>query len=144
MSTNQIVWACVAVVLMGAEMAAPGAFMLWLGIAAAGVFAIVLVVPDLAPIWQAVWFVLLSAVSVTVYWTIFRKTRTQSDQPLLNRRALQHIGHRYPLAIAIVNGQGKAQVGDSLWLVAGPDLPAGATIEVIGVEGTTLKVKAVG
>ena len=43
---------------------------------------------------------------------------------------------------AIVNGQGKARVGDSLWLAEGPDLPAGAPVEVVGVDGSTLKVKA--
>jgi membrane protein implicated in regulation of membrane protease activity len=30
-----------------------------------------------------------------------------------------------------------------MWLVIGPDLPLGATIEVVGIDGTTLRVKAV-
>jgi membrane protein implicated in regulation of membrane protease activity len=64
-----------------------------------------------------------------------------SDQPQLNRRAEQHIGRRYVLDTAIVNGQGKARVGDSLWLVEGPELPAGAAIEVVAVDGSTLRVK---
>jgi membrane protein implicated in regulation of membrane protease activity len=33
-------------------------------------------------------------------------------------------------------------VGDGQWLVEGPDLPSGTTVEVIGVEGTALKVRA--
>jgi membrane protein implicated in regulation of membrane protease activity len=33
-------------------------------------------------------------------------------------------------------------VGDSQWLVEGPDLPAGATVEVVAVDGTTLRVVA--
>jgi hypothetical protein len=68
----------------------------------------------------------------------------RSDQPNLNRRAEQYIGRRFVLETAIVNGQGKARVGDSLWLVDGPDLPTGAAIEVVGVDGSTLKVKAAG
>jgi len=65
-----------------------------------------------------------------------------STAQLLNRRAEQLIGRRYVLDSAIVNGQGKARVGDSLWLVQGPDLPSGATIEVVAVDCSTLKVQA--
>jgi membrane protein implicated in regulation of membrane protease activity len=41
----------------------------------------------------------------------------------------------------IVNGRGKARVGDGEWLVNGPDLPLGATVLVVGVEGNTLQVQ---
>ena len=34
-------------------------------------------------------------------------------------------------------------MGDGLWLVRGPDLPVGAMVEVVGVDGTTLLVRAV-
>jgi len=53
------------------------------------------------------------------------------------------IGQRYVLIEAIVNGRGKARVGDGQWLVTGPDLPAGAEVEVVGVDGALLKVRAV-
>ncbi len=42
---------------------------------------------------------------------------------------------------AIVGGRGKIKAGDSLWLVTGPDLPAGAQIKVIGQDGVLLKVE---
>ncbi|NUO72762.1 MAG: NfeD family protein, partial [Frateuria sp.] len=59
----------------------------------------------------------------------------------LNRRGEQMIGQRFVLIEAIVNGRGKARVGDGEWLVAGPELPLGATVEVVGVDGNTLKVR---
>jgi len=31
-------------------------------------------------------------------------------------------------------------VDDTLWLVEGPDLPAGARVQVIGVDNTLLRV----
>jgi membrane protein implicated in regulation of membrane protease activity len=139
--TDQIVWACVAVVLIAAEMAAPGAFLLWLGLAAAGVFAIVLVFPDLAPIWQAVCFVLLSIVSVSLYWQLFRKTGTKSDQPLLNRRAEQLVGQVYPLESAIVSGRGRLKIGDAFWTVEGPDAQVGTQVRIIAVDGMNLRVQ---
>jgi membrane protein implicated in regulation of membrane protease activity len=140
MHTDQIVWACAAVILMAAEMLAPGAFMLWLGLAAAGVFAVVMVFPDLAAVWQAVIFVLLSIVSVAFYWSFLRKTHVKSDQPLLNRRAQQLVGQVFALDTAIVNGRGRLKIGDAFWAVEGPDAPLGAKVRVTAVHGMSLRV----
>ena len=140
MRTDQIVWACAAVLLMAAEMLAPGAFMLWLGFAAAGVFAVVMVFPDLAPIWQAVIFVVLSLLSVSFYRSVLRRTAVKSDQPLLNRRAEQLVGQTYPLETAIVDGRGRVKIGDAFWAVEGADAPAGARVKIVSVNGMSLRV----
>lgn len=138
-------WWLLALVLIGAELVAPGYFMLWIGIAAAVMGALVLIVPDLGALAQAFAFAVLAVVSCVIYWKFVRRELNRvSDQPLLNRRAEQFVGRRYVLDSAIVNGQGKARVGDSVWLVEGPELPAGSAIEVIAVSGSTLKVEAVG
>ena len=71
-----------------------------------------------------------------------RIERSTPGSERLNRRAAQMIGQRYVLTEAIVNGRGKARVGDGEWLVAGPELPLGATVEVVAVDGTTLQVRA--
>jgi inner membrane protein len=139
MRTELIVWACVSLLLMAAEMLAPGAFMLWLGFAAAGVFALLLLV-SLTPIWQAVAFVLLSIVSVTMYWRLFRRSGPRSDQPLLNRRAEQLVGQVYPLDTAIVDGRGRLKIGDAFWSVEGPDAPARTPVRIAGVHGMSLRV----
>ncbi len=141
MRTELIVWACVSLLLMAAEMLAPGAFMLWLGFAAAGVFALLLVV-SLTPVWQAVVFALLSIVSVSLYWRVFRKNAPKSDQPLLNRRAEQLVGQTYPLDTAIVDGRGRLKIGDAFWAVEGPDLPVRASVRVVAVHGMSLRVQA--
>jgi inner membrane protein len=136
-------WWLLALVLIGAEILAPGFFMLWIGIAAAVMGLIVLIVPDLLFPMEVVLFVLLSLASCFLYWKFIRHARdTLTDQPLLNRRAEQYVGRKYILDSAIVNGHGKARVGDSLWMVEGPELPAGSPIEVVSVDGTTLKVRA--
>ena len=41
----------------------------------------------------------------------------------------------------IVNGRGRIVVDDSSWKVEGPDLPAGATIEVVSADGVVLAVE---
>jgi membrane protein implicated in regulation of membrane protease activity len=138
-------WWIVALVLIAIEVIMPGYFMLWIGIGAAATGLVVLVIPGLPLLIQAIAFALLAFVSCAVYWYGLRP-KLQRDEPgdeRLNRRGEQLIGRRYELIEAIVNGRGKACVGDGQWLVSGPDLPVGSTVEVIAVEGTTLKVKPV-
>ena len=138
-------WWLLALVLVGVELLVPGYFMLWIGIAAAAMGLLLTFLPPLSLLTEAVMFAALALVSCLLYWKLVRRALDEpSQQPLLNRRAEQLIGRRFTLETAIVNGQGRARVGDSQWIVAGPDLPAGATIEVVAVDGTTLKVQPAG
>ncbi|HUA81920.1 MAG TPA: NfeD family protein [Dyella sp.] len=138
-------WWIVALVLIGIEVAMPGYFMLWIGIGAAATGLLVLLMPGLSVLAQAMAFVVLAFVSCAVYGYFVRPTlhKGAHGDGRLNRRAEQLIGGRYVLIEAINNGRGKARVGDGQWLVSGPDLPAGSTVEVIAVDGTTLKVRPV-
>lgn len=135
-------WAVVALLLFAAEAMAPGAFMLWLGIAAVVVFLGVLLVPvDIPILVQVAAFIVLSFVSIQVYRKWFRKFEPQSDRPHLNQRANSLVGHVTPLEQAIVNGHGRVQIADAFWEVQGPDLAAGTSVRVIAVDGMTLKVQ---
>ncbi len=136
-----VTWAALAVALFAAEALAPGAFMLWMGIAAAVVFLLVWAIDGMSVLLQVILFVVLSFVSIQVYRTWFRKRARQSDQPLLNRRAEQMIGRVVTLEQAIVDGSGRAKVDDALWVVAGPDSPVGSRVRVVAVDGMTLKVQ---
>lgn len=138
-----VIWAALAVVLFAAEALAPGAFMLWMGIAAAAVFLAVWAIDGMSVLLQVILFVVLSFVSIQVYRTWFRQRARPSDQPLLNRRAEQLIGRVVTLDQAISAGVGRAKVDDAFWVVAGPDLPQGSAVRVVAVEGMTLKVQAV-
>ena len=140
MSTEVVVWSCIALGLIAIEVMAPGAFMLWLGIAAGIVALLVLLFPDLPHLWQAVAFVAISLALIPAYRHFFRAADAATDQPLLNRRADQFIGQSYLLHSPIVRGVGRIQVGDALWTVNGPDLPAGARVRVTGADAMTLSV----
>jgi len=139
MNKAMILWASAALLLMAAETFAPGAFMLWLGFAAAGTFVLVWLLP-LSPIWQALAFVVLSFISIGVYMRFFRGQEKASDQPLLNRRGEQMIGRVLELETAITDGRGRVKIGDAFWTVAGPDLPVGSKVRVMAVDSMTLKV----
>ncbi|MEP6634643.1 MAG: NfeD family protein [Luteimonas sp.] len=135
-------WAAVALLLFAAETLAPGAFMLWLGFAASVVFVAVLLVPGIPVLAQVAAFVVLSFLSIQAYRTWFRGRERISDQPALNRRTTALIGRVVPLERGIVQGRGRVQIADAYWDVAGPDLPTGAAVRIVGAEGMTLQVEA--
>ncbi len=142
MRWDVVAWAAIALVLIAAETLAPGAFMLWMGFAAAAVFLIVLVVPGLPLLAQVIAFVLLSMVAVLAYRRWFRGRERPSDSPLLNRRAEQMLGRVAPLDQSINSGRGRIKLDDAYWVVEGPDLVAGTPVRVVAVVGMTLRVRA--
>lgn len=142
MRWDMFAWAAVALVLMAAESVVPGAFMLWLGFAAAAMFLVVWLVPDLSLLMQATIFIGLSFVSIAIYRTWFRYREPQSDRPDLNQRAAQLIGRIVPLERGIHSGRGRVQIADAYWDVTGPDLPAGTEVRIVAVDGMSLKVEA--
>ena len=142
MRAEVIAWACLSLALISAEVMAPGVFLLWLGIAAAVVFGVVLLVPGIPVLWQALGFIVLSFASIAVYRKHFRQDSERNDQPLLNRRAEHFIGKHYVLESAIVNGSGRLKIGDAFWTVAGEDLPVGTRVRVVQSDGMVLTVVA--
>ncbi|OOG59847.1 NfeD family protein [Rhodanobacter sp. C03] len=137
-------WWILALLLIAGEVLLPGYFMLWIGLAAAAMGVVLWAVPSLGLLTQAVLFALLALAACVAYARLLRPQleRREPGSERLNRRAEQMIGQRYELIEPIVNGRGKASVGDGQWLVSGPDLPLGSTVEVIAVDGSTLKVRA--
>ena len=138
-------WWLLALLLIGLEVALPGYFLLWIGIGAAATGVLAWLLPGLSLLAQAVSFALLALLACVVYAYALRPKFTggESASERLNRRGAQLVGQRYALVEPIVNGRGKARVGDGEWLVNGPDLPLGATVEVVRVEGNTLQVRPV-
>jgi membrane protein implicated in regulation of membrane protease activity len=135
-------WMVLGIVLLVMEIVLPGVFLLWIGIAALIVGAVSLFVWD-AGFWpwqvQVLVFLVLSLVSAYVGKKLVGSSRKDdSDQPLLNRRGVQLIGRTATLTEPISNGHGRIRLGDTLWRVSGPDLPAGARVRVTAAADTDL------
>ena len=133
-------WWILAVLFVIVEILAPGAHFLWLGLAAAAVGFVVLVVPDM--IWQAqvAIFAVLSVVSVVGGRAYLRRNPLETEDSNLNRRGQQYVGRVFTLVEPIVNGTGKLVVDDTTWKIEGEDMPAGTRVRVTGVDGTSLTV----
>jgi hypothetical protein len=132
-------WWIAAAVLAAAETFIPGAIAIWFAAAAVVVGALLLIVP--VP-WQLqlVLFGVLGVVAILV-WRRYRfQDGNVSAQPALNQRGVQYIGQQFTLVEPVAGGTGKIQVGDTVWLVHGPDAPAGSRVRVTGVNGAVLQV----
>lgn len=135
-------WWLLGLLLIATEMVAPGYFLLWIGIAAAVMGVVTLLLPGLPFVLQTVVFAVLAVMICGIYWKYIRpRAELRDDQPLLNKRGERMIGRRVLVAQAIVNGRGKVSVGDGEWLAEGPDLPIGSEVEVVSIRGTTLQVR---
>ncbi len=116
-------------------------FFVWCGISAAFVGILKLLIPMMTWEYQLLIFG-IGVMTSLVFWRHYlSKHPRTSDNPDLNRRSAQYIGRTFALTEAIVNGRGKVRVADTLWLVTGPDMPAGTTVKVVSVDGTILKVE---
>ncbi len=136
-------WFIAGFVLLLLEVFAPGAFLLWFGIAALLVGSAVWLIPILPWQVQIVAFALLSIGSLLAYRAWRQRVPARAvDQPLLNKRVEQMIGRVFILDQAIVNGRGKIKVGDALWTVVGNELSVGTKVRVTGAHEQLLEVEA--
>lgn len=142
-NSNHWTWWIFAIVLFVIELLAPGIFFLWVGLAAVVVGVIVLMAPDLA--WQLdfAMFAVLGFVSALIGRRYWKPHAGESPDPTLNQRGAQYVGQIYTLQTAIENNHGRITIADGSWLVSGPDMPSGARVRVVGVEGAKLKVESV-
>lgn len=134
-------WWVLGFALLVFELLTPGTFCMWIGLAAFATGAIAWAFPALGLPVEIVLFALLSLAAVGL-WFRFRPLRTPNDADNgLNQRGRGYIGRVLLLSEDIVNGIGQARLEDSVWRVAGPDLPRGSRVRVIGSEGSTLRVE---
>ena len=134
-------WWVIGIVLVIGEVVLPGTFLIWFAFAAFGV-GLIGVVVDLSGMNQVVVFGLLSFASLSLGY-LMRKRRGDPEVPAFADRTQAYMGKTYTVVEAIENGQGKIQVGDSVWLAEGEDCPVGGSVKVIDSRGNVLLIEVV-
>jgi membrane protein implicated in regulation of membrane protease activity len=135
-------WIILGLILLGLELLAPGTFFMWLGLAALGVGVIALLV-DLAWQLEVLLFGVFALAFIFAGRQFFARSGDEStDTPGLNERGKMHLGRELTLEEPLVGGTGRVKLGDTMWRIEGPDLPAGARVRVTDVRGATLLVDA--
>ena len=138
-------WVAIGLVLLALEIAVPGVFLLWFGLAGIIVGALSLMFHN-ASFWPwELQVVLFLALSIVLAWYGKRlmDKGDVTDEPLLNKRSEQMVGRYATLTEPVTNGYGRIKIGDTLWRVKGPDLAIGSKVKVTYVDGNDLVVAAV-
>jgi len=136
---SPFLWLAGGIVLAALEMAAAGVYLLWIGLGAIATGLVALALPAMTLVQQLLLFALAVAISAPLGALVYRRLARSADTTL-NRRGEQLVGRTVTLDEAIVNGAGRVRVGDTVWRVEGPDLPAGSRVRIIGSEGVALWV----
>jgi membrane protein implicated in regulation of membrane protease activity len=135
-------WLVFGVVLMALELAVPGVFLFWLGLAALLVGLLSFVVH---PSWQSqiLMFAVFAAAAVPLWRRVARSnTAVSKTNPFLNKRADALVGRVFTLEKPIIDGSGTVRIDDTIWRVSGPDVPAGSRVKIVQADGASLTVAA--
>jgi membrane protein implicated in regulation of membrane protease activity len=135
-------WLVFGIILMALELVAPGVFLFWLGLAALLVGLLSFVV-HLSWQSQILMFAVFAAAAVPLWRRVARSnTAVSKSNPFLNKRADALVGRVFTLEKPIIDGSGTVRIDDTIWRVAGPDVPAGSRVKIVQADGASLTVAA--
>ena len=134
-------WLIGGVLLLIAEIIAPGFFLVFIGAAAiaAGLFTVLF---DLGLAGQLALFALYAIVAVTIGRRVYANQNVDSADPLLNDRAARLIGRSVTVVEAVDDHSGRVRVGDGEWSARGGPAAAGDRVRITGIDGNCLRVEA--
>ncbi|PJD91613.1 MAG: hypothetical protein CK424_06190 [Legionella sp.] len=142
---HALYWIGLGVLFFLIEIMTGSGFLLFFGVSACIVAALPLIFTSLSLSAQFIIFAVLAVLDALCWKIILKHRRTRiSDKPFLNKRAEQFIGQQFTLQSALTHGTGRIIVGDTIWQVkCEEELPLGATVRVVGIEGTVLIVHSI-
>ena len=134
-------WLIGGVVLLIAEVIAPGFFLIFIGAAAiaTGLFAVML---NLGTVPQLALFALYALLAVMIGKRFYANRHSSSADPLLNDPARRLVGKVVTVVAAVDDHQGRVRLGDSEWSARGGPAAIGERVRITGVDGNCLKVEA--
>lgn len=135
------IWALMALIFIVAEIFTAGFFIICFGIGAAAATLVAFL--GFSPVWQMVIFILVSGIAVFLSRPIAARISGSGSNSVGIDRVL-HKEAIVTVAVEPLLARGRVRVEREEWLAESEDgqpIPAGATVKVIGVEGTRLKVQ---
>jgi membrane protein implicated in regulation of membrane protease activity len=134
-------WLIGGVLLLTAEVIAPGFSLIFIGVAgiATGVLSLMFGLPLVL---QLAAFAIFALVSLRVGGRRFYASRyDHSADPLLNDRVARLLGRVVVVVQPVDSHGGRVRVGDSEWSARGGPAAAGDRVRIVDIEGNCLKVE---
>jgi len=134
-------WLIGGVLLLIAELIAPGFFLIFIGGAAIATGLAALLLP-LSVALQLALFALLAILAVKIGGRRAYSMRYDySADPLLNDRARRLLGKVVTATQPVDAHSGRVRVGDSEWSARGGPAAPGERVRIVDIEGNCLKVE---
>jgi membrane protein implicated in regulation of membrane protease activity len=135
-------WLIGGVVLLIAEVIAPGFFLLFIGAAAivTGLFTLLFSLGTAA---ELALFALYAVLAVLIGRRFYGNRAGESADPLLNDPARRLIGRIVTVVAPVDEHSGRVRLGDSEWGARGGPAAPGERVRITGVEGNCLTVEPV-
>lgn len=134
-------WLIGGIVLLIAELIAPGFFLVFVGGAAVATGLAALLLPLALPLQLAI-FAVLAFLAVRIGGRRAYSMRYEhSADPFLNDRARRMLGTVVVATQPIDRNGGRVRVGDSEWSARGGPAQPGDRVRIVDVEGNCLKVE---
>ena len=133
-------WAIGGLILLIAEVVAPGFFLVFIGAAALATGAFTLLFGLGLPA-QLTLFTVYALVAVMIGRRIYANAATESSDPLLNDRSARLVGKSVTVIEAVDEHSGRVRVGDSEWSARGGPGRPGERVRITGVDGNCLLVE---
>ena len=134
-------WLIGGIVLLIAEVIAPGFFLMFIGAAAIATGLLSLLLPANVPLELAI-FAVLAVILVRVGGRrAYASKYDYSTDPLLNDRAGRLLGKVVTVVQPIDAHGGRVRVGDGEWSARGVPAAVGERVRIVDIEGNCLKVE---
>jgi membrane protein implicated in regulation of membrane protease activity len=134
------IWAIAGVLLLIAEIIAPGFFLVFVGVAAiaTGLFTLLF---DLGLPAQLVLFALYSVLAVIIGKRWYGEPDGADQRHAINEPAKRLIGKTVTAVTDVDDHGGRVRVGDGEWNARGGPAAAGDHVTVTGIDGNCLMVE---
>jgi membrane protein implicated in regulation of membrane protease activity len=134
-------WLIGGVVLLIAELIAPGFFLVFIGGAAIATGFASLLLPLSVPLQLAIFAVLAFLAARVGGRHAYAMRYDYSPDPFLNDRAKRLLGRVVVATQPIDSNGGRVRVGDSEWSARGGPAAPGDRVRIVDIEGNCLKVE---
>lgn len=131
-------WFALALILLIAEMVAPGIFFLWVALAAVITGGVLFVAPELSLMAQILLFGFSAFVLLVAGRRYAAFYRGKTDEPHLNNRAQSLIGVTFKAPHDLTEGVHPLMIQGTLWQVKTPVAAGGTRLKIVGAEDMTL------
>lgn len=134
-------WLIGGVLLLIAEVLAPGFFLVFLGAAAlaTGLFTVLF---GLGTVPQLALFALYAVVAVMIGRRFYANANGPPGADLLNDPGRRLVGKVVTVVAAVDEHGGRVRLGDGEWSARGGPAEVGDRVRITGVDGNCLKVEA--